>query len=306
MDTLSKTQATGNLSAVSSTRPTSSNTNQGSVGNFVQGRADQVLGNRQSSGAVKLESANAPATREANAAPVATDKKEIGRQQQEFIGKMKAAGIEAHNPPTQDELKKYFATFNNKDKRGQALEQYENYTRAFHVHTAEVKGKETQDVHYSPEKTYVYKGQLYNNEKEARAAAKADPGGTIGRVSSSDASQWSDVAGKPDYNGRKVQDCEGFAYMSQELLGSAGYQVTHTNNKASDNTAHSMTVVKDPDSGKIAVTSNDKAITGAGSQDDLLKKGWEYAGGKADPGTFYTGDTQAHAQARQVAAEKGW
>lgn len=276
----------------------------GNVGEFVQGKADQVLGNKTDTG----RGVQADANRDANAAPQATDKKEIARQQTEFVDKLKNAGIQAHNPPTQEELKKYFSSFNSADKRGKALEEYENYTRAFHVHTAEVKGHEKDDIKYSAEKTYVYKGQMYDSKKEAQAAAKAagDKSPTINWVNSADADKWSDVNGKPAHNGRKIQDCEGYAYMSKELLGAAGYEVTYSSNKGAEG-GHAMTVVKDPASGKIYATSNDKVVAGD-TQKEALTKGWNYATNNSgsDPGTFYTGDTLAHAQTAKVIAEQGW
>lgn len=271
---------------------------QQSVGQFVQAKADQSLG--------KQQEVNAPAVREGRPAPAAYDKAAIKEQQTQFLADMEARGIKASNPPSEADLKKYFASYNNDADRGKALDQFENYTRAFHVHTAERKGHETDDVKYSPEQSYYYNGEVYNKKADAVAAQKANNNeGVLGTVNSADASSWSDVSKRPDLNGRKVQDCEGFAYMSQSLLGAAGYEVTQSNNVGADGAAHSMTVVKDPSSGKLAVTSNDKVITG-GDQNQMLTKGWEYAGGTSDPGTFYTGKTQAEAQTRQQAAAHNW
>lgn len=305
MDTLTRTPGNIQTSGVSVAQKSSNAQPATSVGEFAQSRANQTLGAKTGAAQVtpRQETADAGPSRDANASPVATDKKEIGRQQNEFETKMKDAGFKASHPPTQAELKDYFASFNSKDKRGKALEEFENYSTAYHVHNTEVKGKEKQDVTYSPEKTYVYKGQQYDTKAEALKAAKADPGGTLGTVSSADASKWSDISKKPDHNGRKVQDCEGFAYMSQELLGAAGYQVTHSSNKGNEG-AHSMTAVKDPDSGKQYATSNNRTFAGD-TQEEALRKGWKSVG-TGDGGTYYTGDTQAHAQTARVTAEKGW
>lgn len=305
MDTLTRTQGNIQTGGVSAPQRSTNAQPAPKMGEFVQSRANQTLGAQTQAGNVqpRQETADAGPSRDANVAPAPTDKQEIGRQQSQFETKMKDAGFKASHPPTQAELKDYFASFNSKDKRGKALEEYENYTTAYHVHTAEVKGKETQDVKYSPEQTYVYKGQQYDNKAEALKAAKADPGGVLGTISTADASKWDDIAKKPDHNGRKVQDCEGFAYMSQELLGAAGYQVTQTSNKGNEG-AHSMTAVKDSDSGKNFATSNNRTFAGA-TQDEALRKGWQSVG-TGDGGTYYTGDTQAHAQTARVVAEKGW
>lgn len=270
------------------------------VGAFVQGRANEVLGQQQNrptqtvnqGGSTTLEG---PASREARPQPQATDDATIRQQQTQFLGDMRAAGIEVSNPPTQAQLRQYFATFNNAENRPRALEQFENYTNAFHVHTAETNGVGPNDVRYSPETTHTYDGRIYGSDREARRAQQADP--SINRMSirTADPSSWSDVANRPSYHGRKIQDCEGFAYMSQTLLGAAGYQVTHTNN-GTQAEAHNMTVVTDPSSGNIAVTSNTRTFTG-GTQQELLQRGWAHAGGQGDGGTFYTGDTIAHSQA---------
>ncbi|MEW6278295.1 MAG: hypothetical protein AB1758_06715 [Candidatus Eremiobacterota bacterium] len=268
--------------------------------------ADQALG-RRTSGAVTVADAQVPAVRDADHAPDPTDRAAIRQQQADFVGTMRDAGIRAGNPPTRAQLREYFGTFNNAERRGEALEQFENYTTAFHVHTAEVEGHRQDDVRYSPETSYYSNGQYFRTEREARREARQE-GNTpfYGRISSADASRWRDVNSRPGYNGRKIQDCEGFAYMSQELLGAAGYEVTHTNNQGADGSAHSMTVVRDPDNGQIAVTSNNKTFTGD-TQEALLRQGWDWAGGRGvDPGTFYTGPTQARAQAAQQVGANGW
>lgn len=301
MNTLTRTQ-TNTMQGVSATKGNAPAAGNGqTVGSFVQNRADQTLGARTQAANVETKGHGVAGGvyGDAKAAPLATDKKDIKAKQAEFVADMKAAGIKGvHNPPTEAELKKYFGTFNSKDKREAALEQFENYTNAFHTHTAEVKGQENKDITYSSEKNYIYNGQRYDSEKEARKAAVAngEPKVGINWVDTKDASKWSDVDGKKAYNGRKIQDCEGFAYMSRSLLGAAGYEVSHSVNKDTNGgNGHEMTVLKDPDSGKLAVTSNSKTFTG-GTQQQLLTKGYDYAtGGQATAGKFYVADTAAHA-----------
>lgn len=272
-----------------------------SIGAFVSQKADKTLG-------PQVTTADMRPVGDAKAAPDATDRKEIAQRQTEFVQGMKAAGIKASNPPSPDQLKQYFKTFNSDDKREKALDEYENYSNAFHTHTAEVKGHDKDDIKYSKETTYLYDGKLYDSQKGAKAAAKAagDDSPTINGVNTADASNWNDVNGKSAHNGRKVQDCEGFAYMSGELLGAAGYNVQQSSNAdTSNNNGHAMTVLTDPNSGKTYVTSNNKAFKG-GTQQELLEKGYDYAtGGAATPGKFYVSDTQAHAQALDYVGNGG-
>lgn len=272
-----------------------------SVSNFVSQKADQTLG-------PQVGSATMRPVGDAKPAPDATDKKEIGQRQAEFVKGMNDAGIKASNPPTPDQLKSYFKTFNSDDKREKALDEYENYTNAFHTHTAEVKGHEKDDIKYSKETTYLYDGKMYDSKKGALDAAKAagDTRPTINGVNTADASSWNDVNGKGGHNGRKIQDCEGFAFMSGELLGAAGYNVQQSSNAdTSNNNGHAMTVLTDPTSGQTYVTSNNKAFKG-GNQQQLLEKGYDYAtGGTATPGKFYVSDTQAHAQTQDYIGNGG-
>ncbi|MBN9414942.1 MAG: hypothetical protein J0I12_05855 [Candidatus Eremiobacteraeota bacterium] len=260
-----------------------------SVAAFASQKADKTLGKQVDMRPVM----------DAKAAPEATDKKEIAQRQTEFVQGMNDAGIKASNPPTQDQLKAYFKTFNSDDKREKALDEFENYSNAFHTHTAEVKGHEKDDIKYSKETTFLYGGKMYDSKKEAQAAAKeaGDDRPTINGVNTADASKWSDVDSKKAYNGRKIQDCEGFAYMSGELLGAAGYNVQQSSNAdTSNNNGHAMTVLTDPKTNKTYVTSNNKAFKG-GTQQELLEKGYDYAtGGEHTAGKFYVSDTQAHAQ----------
>lgn len=275
-------------------------------GNLARNLADQSLGQR-TNGGITVAELSVPEVRDADNAPAATDRAAIRQQQGEFVEAMKARGIQASNPPTQAQLQQYFGTYNNAQERDQALKQFEDYTTAFHVHTADVEGHRTDDVKYSPEKTYYSNGQFFSSQAAARAEARKEGNQNfVGTISTRDASSWSDVNNRPGYNGRKIQDCEGFAYMSQNLLGAAGYEVTHTNNISPNDGAHSMTLLRNPDGGGLAVTSNNKTFSGS-DQDTLLRQGWDYAsGGGKDPGTFHTGTTQARAEAAAAVAKAGW
>lgn len=296
--TLQNVQAAAPTAATTSTQTT--------PGDLARKVADQALG-RRTNGEISVAETNVGEVRDADHAPISTDRAAIKQQQGEFVAAMKARGIQASNPPTEAQLKQYFGTYNNAQDRDQALKQFEDYTTAFHVHTADVAGHRDDDVKYSPEKTYYSNGQYFGKKADAQKEARKDGNENfVGTISSAGADTWKDVDRRPGYNGRKIQDCEGFAYMSQALLGAAGYEVTHTNNQSPHDGAHNMTLLKDPDSGALAVTSNNKTFQG-GDQDTLLRQGWDYAsGGGKDPGTFYTGTTEARAEAAAAVAKADW
>jgi hypothetical protein len=219
-------------------------------------------------------------------------------QQTAFEGEMRAAGVDACHPPTQDQLRAYFRTFDSRARRGEAPAAYERYARAFHTHTANVPGRRDADVRYSPETSYVVGNRFYGSEAEAARR------GDYRVVDTADASAWGDVNRQPLHEGRRVQDCEGFAFMAQDLLGAAGYRTEQVANQGSNGYAHAMVAARDPQSGRRVVVSNERAFSGTGSRDALLGQGWNHATGNdgSTPGRFYTGETQAQAQARLAIA----
>ncbi len=246
----------------------------------------------------KATSPNAPAASTSAFADLSSKE-----QRAAYVDRMNAAGIKASNPPTEKQLTEYFSTFNNDKARGQAPGQYEDYAKAFHIHEASTD--KPGDVKYSPEKSYTVDGQtVYKTLGEAK---KANPGQNWFEVSTADASSWKDVSNRPAHkDGRKIQDCEGFAYMGGKLLGAAGYQPTQVATGDKDN-GHAMAVFKDPNGGNSVVVSNEQTFSGT-NEDQLLQDGWGFATGNDGraSGKMYRGTTGAEAQSRQVAEREGF
>ncbi len=222
------------------------------------------------------------------------------KQREAFTKRMGAAGVKASNPPTEAQLQAYFKTFDSKDKRAQAAQEFQDYAGAFHVH--EANSDRPGDVQYSAEKTYVVGDKTFSNQAEAQKEADKVRKDWV-EVPTFDASSWKDVSGRPKHSdGRHIQDCEGYAYMAQNLLGAAGYKSTQVAGGGMDN-GHAMAVLRNPDGGDSVVVSNDKTFAGKTEQ-AALKQGWDYATGGGQPvPKWYRGDTQAQAQARMAAVE---
>ncbi|MCA9795353.1 MAG: hypothetical protein KC910_26275 [Candidatus Eremiobacteraeota bacterium] len=222
----------------------------------------------------------------------------VASQQAAFLDGMKQAGIKASNPPTEAQLKKYFGTFNNAKHRSQALDKFQEYSQAFHVHEAETGHG---DVEYSPETNYMLGNKFYNSKEAAeKAANKAQQ--PWDEVASADASSWKDINGTDKHtDGRHIQDCEGFAFMGQELLGAAGYKTSQVATWGENGTAHAMAVLQDPSGGPSAVVSNDRVFSGK-DKTALLDQGWGYATGNdgSGHGAYFEDTTQARAQTRMT------
>lgn len=217
------------------------------------------------------------------------------KQREAFSARMKAAGVTPSEPPTQEELQKYFKTFNDPKKRAQAASEFQDYATAFHVHIASSdNGNSSSDVVYSKESHFFVGKKRFPTEEAAQKEANRVRKDYT-KFETSDASSWQDVSSdrKTNSDGRKIQDCEGFAYMAQTLLGAAGYKSTQVANGS-----HAMTVFKDPSGGNTVVTSNERAFSGK-NEAALLEQGWTSAGGSGET-KWYRGATQAEAQAQYV------
>ena len=250
----------------------------GGAAAYLAGKADQVLGRDHHTDAPKL----------ADAQPLGGDATDSKTQQANFVQAMQARGIQASNPPSEAQLKSYFAKFNDKDHRSEALGQFESYSKAFNIHEASVPGHENEDISYHTQQIYERKGKFFDSK------ADAEKGGDYNDTTTVAPDNWADVtSNRTSSDGRKMQDCKGFAYVSQDLLGAAGYQVKQVATQDGEgNNGHAMTLLTDP------VTSNDKTFTG-GNANQLLQKGYDYANGKHVPARgFYYGDTVSHAEAR--------
>lgn len=227
---------------------------------------------------------------------------------------MKARGVSASHPPTQDEMRRYMKSFDSKKDRPAALNAFEAYTKAFYVHPANV-GRPDEDIKYSEDPTkHAYRGKLYDKSEDADKAQAKRPGQLIYDITTHDASEWKDVTSDrersglggphPHAAGKHVIDCEGYAYLAQELLGAAGYKHEQVAVTAKGGEAHAMTVLTDPSRrGHFAVVSNDGVHTAA-KKKDALDAGFRAAMPEgAAPGPYYYGRTQHHAQVQMVLAQ---
>jgi len=229
-----------------------------------------------------------------------------------FVQEMQGRGVQASQPPTPEQLRQYFGTYNNRADRPEALQAYQRYSDAYHVHAAEA-GRGNADVPYSRETHYALNGDgrhLYNTRAEAEAAAQPllDRGRdvTIDEMPTRDASSWNDVLRSDKHDGRHVNDCEGFAYTAQDLLGAAGYRSEQVSLASRDEaTDHAVTVLRDPSRPRdVHVASNGDVTSGragGAGERNLINAAYTAAGGEGTP-THYRGATQAEAQARMQLA----
>lgn len=236
--------------------------------------------------------------KDVRAAVSAQTKPSVAVQQSLFVSDMKQAGIkDVQNPPTPEQLKAYFATFNNPKDREKALGKAQAYAEAFHVHTAEANGD--KDVKYSDETNFVVGDKVYKNADDMKKATKNQ--GEFVEVKTADASSWKDVQKRPtSEDGRRIQDCEGFAFMQQELLQAAGYKTQQVATLGDAGYAHAMVLATDPDSGQQAVASNSEVFTNKYGGEAALNQAWNRATEWKNQGhgDFFYGATQAEAQAR--------
>jgi len=179
---------------------------------------------------------------------------------------MQAAGFPANMPPSGPQVERYFQSFNPRatppGNPDNALGAFQDYTSAFHVHAADL-GRGT--------------GINYAN---GRAETAHSTGGA-----SRPPRDWNEVqpnspgAGqRPNptglHAGQTANDCEGYAFMAQRLLGSAGFQgrvVNAVNPGQSGNeiNSHVMTsMVGPPPGNRPVVTSNNQVYTLAQREED--------------------------------------
>jgi len=193
------------------------------------------------------------------------------QKQLSFAAKMQSKGIKTSFPPTETQLQNYFSTF-KKDvtTRKEALKAFEAYTDAFHAHSAHIDGK--MDVVYSKDKSAkVLSGKLYMPGEKGPKPQKGDY-----KLTTAVPDTFAEVTKKRTIfrlshgsnAGKYANDCEGFAYMTEKLLSSAGFDVKHVvaSGKSFD---HVMSAVKDPETGQQIVSSNGKIFD---YESELLKK----------------------------------
>jgi hypothetical protein len=266
------------------------------------------------------------------------------QRQLEFSSRMQAAspGAQLHMPPNEAEVRAYFRTLRGDSSR--AISEYTAYAQAFHVHIGRARNYQgdpwspsAPDVVYSadPNRYQVNSGSAHNGPDFATVAQANQwaqqnnvQNGSLTTLRSSAPDHWGDltntggnrsVASRGPNAGRYVNDCEGFAYMAQELLGEAGFtaragegQIASVPARQNAPTSHMMALLRDP-SGNPVVVSNDRVFTTAntpsaasqssdgGRVRSLLHGGWSELhrqGGILSVPTpiYYSGPTSADAQ----------
>ncbi len=174
-------------------------------------------------------------------------------------------GHDVSCPPSEADTRAYFRSFNTTADRAGAQDAFRDYTRAFYTHTQQAFSS-TSDVQYSRDTPrLVHGGHVYADGDRAAPDAAV-------RVTTRAPDSWADVTTSRDtaglaagrsgeHAGRRVIDCEGYAYLSSTLMGEAGYRVEHmTAGRPDGATApadlHSMTRLTDPSSGARVIQSN--------------------------------------------------
>jgi hypothetical protein len=266
----------------------------------------RTLQAQQNAGGIPGRRAPEPRVADGPAAAGGTTASGATQAQQAFVTEMQGRGVQASQPPTPAQLRQYFGTFNNRADRPQALTAYQRYSDAYHVHAAQA-GRGNTDVQYSRETHYVLNGntrRMFTSRADAERAAepmmRRGRDVTIDTIPTRDASSWNDVLRSDQHQGRHVNDCEGFAYTAQELLGAAGYRSEQVS-MASDNQGydHAVTVLRDPARARQVHVASNGDITsgraGRAGETALLNQAYTDAGGQGST-TLYRGSTQAQAR----------
>jgi uncharacterized Zn-binding protein involved in type VI secretion len=123
--------------------------------------------------------------------------------QLEVAQKMKTAKVGSLQfPPTETNVTDYFKTMKGKPI-SEIKDAFQNYANAFYVHS-EKKGVDRGDVVYSEHK-YKEGKTVYNSHAPV---------------------SWKEVTDNREVHsdGRRIIDCEGYAYMGQQIFQAAGFQ----------------------------------------------------------------------------------
>jgi hypothetical protein len=231
--------------------------------------------------------------------------------QQSFVDEMKAAGVAASAPPTQDQLRAYFKTFDSKEKRPEALAAYERYAGAYHVHPSGA-GRGDEDVKYSPKTHLGMDGRFFPTAEArdayANRAMKQGKNVVDLDITTNTPDAWSEVTTKREqHDGRAINDCEGFAYIASDLLGAAGYKTRMVAVDGGGALDHAMVVAKDPSrAGQAHVVSNERTFSPDGAvrtEKQLMDAGYQWAGGGKNA-RYFTAATQDDAQRDMMAARE--
>jgi hypothetical protein len=210
--------------------------------------------------------------------------------QLEFLSQMQKAGIKACYPPTESELESYFKTLKNNPSA--ARQAFQDYAQNFEVHPANIKGSDFEMKYSHETHTTTKNGEEFP-------------------VITDTPLKWSDVTKNPasakdypQYIGKQMNDCKGYAFMAEKLLGAAGFKLEHyvvgAPSKFGD--GHMMAMFSHPGETKLTLTSNDTVLQGT-NQRELAKLGFSKAAGAEGNITgkehYFTGKTGADAEVQQ-------
>jgi hypothetical protein len=206
------------------------------------------------------------------------------RDQLGFLSDMQKAGIRADYPPTEAQLVSYFKTLKNNPAA--ARQAFESYAQSFHVHPANVRGADS-DIRYSNVKVKQGDAEYITDAPQS----------------------WSDVSKRPargyQYASRQMNDCQGYAYIAQDLLGAAGFKlVHHIAASTGENSGHAMAVFTHPKEKGYTLTSDDDTFQGT-NEKELAKQAYKKLNVKDESGheRFFVGKTEADAEIN-LAAKK--
>lgn len=236
---------------------------------------------------------------------------DVAAKQSAFVDEMRAGGVTASQPPTPDELRAYFGTFNSRSARPQALAAYERYADAYHVHPAGTDRPE-RDIRYSESERFAWNGRYHASMADLERATERtrSRGGDVDYtvVNPGTPDSWDEVTtARSSHEGRHINDCEGFTFMAQELLGAAGYRTRAVAVDGRGDTDHAMLVARDPArAGQVHVVSNQHVVSpadGRRREAQLLDEGYRVAGGEP-PARYFQAATQDEAQTLMVMAQE--
>lgn len=152
-----------------------------------------------------------------------------------------ATGRVVNGAPSEEDLRAWFRTMNHPERRGQAEQAYRDYTSAYLVHTGHVPGR-PDDIEFTRRSVPV---GGFDADGRAVAGGQSQVTGptSIGQVL--DPSRGTGVSHGGARLGQVATDCQGYAYLSDQLMREAGYEVSHVvgNGPAG---AHAMTTLTDP------------------------------------------------------------
>jgi hypothetical protein len=215
---------------------------------------------------------------------------EVSRQIQQATGRV------VQGAPSEEDLTAWFGTMNDPRRRSQAEQAFRDYTAAFHVHTGNVAGR-PDDIRYTNRRQRVEAFQVDGQAVAGGSAAVTGPtsmGQVLSAARGTGASHGAQL-------GQVANDCQGYALLSERLMGAAGYRVEHVVGNGAAG-AHAMTRLEDPDTRRTRVQSN-------GDFYDSLDEGYT-RGTAVVPGRsvgridhrFVTGATMDEAEARNALA----